>query len=299
MVDTTDVADGSRFSDVRSLLDSDAVIMAPGAWDGLSARMIKRAGFSAVCSSGYAISASLGFPDIELLTATENATAIRHIHEACHLPLIADIDTGYGNAVNVIRTVSAAELAGASAVFLEDQLSPKRCPISVGEAVDLLPLEEAASKVRAAADAKDQRTVLIARTDAVGDDAVRRLDAYRAAGADLLMPVTKTFSSIEEWMRCSSRIGGDLVATLTAGTWVEREFTADVMRELGVRIALLPTQVIHASAKAVEDTLGLLHAGVPAVQGPADTMSHAYFNEMLGFQDAVEQQALYMPPIGV
>jgi methylisocitrate lyase len=282
-------------ADIRSLLDDRDLIVAPGAWDGLSARLIERAGFAAVCSSGYAISAALGMPDIELYTATENVAAIRRIREGCGLPLVADIDTGYGNAVNVMRTVSAAEAAGASAVFMEDQVSPKRCPICIGEPVELLALDEAVGKIRAAADVKDPRTVLIARTDSAGDEAVRRLEAYREAGADLLMPVTKTFSTIEEWQAFSERVGGGLVATLTAETWVERDFTAEVMAALGVRIALLPNQPVHAAAKAIETAVTRLHAGTPAADVSADAMAHADFIEMLGFQDALDQHARYMP----
>lgn len=281
--------------DFRALLDQADVTVAPGAWDGLSARLIERAGFSAVCSSGYAVSASLGMPDIELYTATENLAAIRRIREACGLPLVADIDTGYGNAVNVMRTVTAAEAAGATAVFMEDQLSPKRCPICVGDPVDLLTLEEGAGKIRAAAAAKRPRTLLIARTDAAGDEAIRRLEAYREAGADLLMPVTKTFANVEEWMACSERVGGGFVATLTAGTWVEREFTMDVMRELGIRVALLPNQAIHAAAKAIEEALARLQGGTPPADVSADAMAHADFIQMLGFQAAIDQQARYMP----
>lgn len=283
-------------NDIQALLEQDdGPIVAPGAWDGLSARLIERAGFAAVCSSGYAVSASLGMPDIELYTATENLAAIRHIREACALPMVADIDTGYGNAVNVMRTVSAAEAAGATALFMEDQIAPKRCPICVADPVDVLPIDEAAGKVRAAATVKRPRTVLIARCDAYGDEALRRLEAYREAGADLLMPVTKTFSSVEEWATCSEQLGGGLVATLTSGTWVEREFTDDVMRQIGVRIALLPNQAIHAAAKAIEDALGRMHAGTDPAEVSADAMPHADFIEMLGFQEALEQQALYMP----
>lgn len=282
-------------ADIRSLLDEQALVVAPGAWDGLSARLVQRAGFPAVCSSGYAISASLGLPDIELYTASENLAAIRRIREGCDLPLVADIDTGYGNAVNVMRTVVTAEAAGASALFMEDQLSPKRCPICVGEPVDVVPLLEAAGKIRAAAAAKDPRTVLIARTDTAGDEAIRRLEAYRAAGADLLMPVTKTFASIDEWHDASVRLGGGLVATVTAGTWVEREFTPEILRELDVRIALLPNQTVHAAAKAIDDALRRLQAGVHAAEVSADAMPHADFIEMLGFQEMLDLQTQYLP----
>jgi methylisocitrate lyase len=103
---------------VAELLERERLVYAPGAWDGLSARLIERAGFLAVCSSGYAIAASLGMPDAELYTMSENVGAIRRIREGCSLPLVADIDTGYGNAVNVMRTVRQVRNAGASALFM-------------------------------------------------------------------------------------------------------------------------------------------------------------------------------------
>jgi methylisocitrate lyase len=292
-VKTEEQADA--FNDIRSLLDEDEPIVAPGAWDGLSARLIEKAGFSAICSSGYAVSASLGLPDVELYSATENIAAVRRIREASTLPLVSDIDTGYGSAANVIRTVEAAEAAGATGMFMEDQLSPKRCPICVGDPVELLPLEDALGKVRAAVATKRPRTVFIARTDAYGDEAMKRLEAYKEAGADLLMPVTKTFSSVEEWARFSERVGGGLVITLTAQTWVEREFTPDVVRELGVRMVLLPNQAVHAAAKAIEDSLVRLHAGTPPAEVSNDAMPHADFIDMLGFQEAIDQQGRFMP----
>ncbi|MGX6447963.1 isocitrate lyase/PEP mutase family protein [Patulibacter sp. S7RM1-6] len=280
--------------DMRELLDERSVVRAPGAWDGLSGRLVEAAGFEAVCSSGYAVSAGLGMPDVELYTASECVAAIGRIREATTVPLVADIDTGYGNAMNVMRTVRAAERAGATAVFMEDQVAPKRCPVCVGDPVDVLDADEAAAKVRAAADAKDGRTVLIARTDATGDEALRRLEAYRDAGADLLMPVTKSFRTTDEWAAAHERLGTGLVASLTAGTWVEHEFTPDVQREVGVRIALLPNQAVHAAAGAIEDALRRMADGEPLPAVTADAMEHGAFIQMLGFDDAIAQQTKYL-----
>jgi methylisocitrate lyase len=277
---------------VAQLLDDEQLVYAPGAWDGLSARLIERAGFPAVCSSGYAISASLGMPDAELYTMTENIGAIRRIREGCSLPLIADIDTGYGNAVNVIRTVQQARNAGASAVFMEDQVAPKKEPLWVNQPVPLVPIEEAAGKIRAAKDAADD-VLIIARTDAHGEDARRRLAAYLAAGADLLMPVTRSFSSIEEWSQASTELGCGLVSTITAGTWVEREFTREVLLELGVRIALLPNQAVHAAAGAIANALRRLHDGEPATDVTADGMPPKEIPALLGFPEILELQAKY------
>lgn len=278
---------------VAELLQREKLVYAPGVWDGLSARLVERAGFPAVCSSGYSIAASLGMPDAELYTMTENIGAISRIREGCSLPLIADIDTGYGNAVNVQRTVRAARRAGATAAFMEDQVAPKREPLWVNQAVPLIPIEEAAGKIRAAKDAVGDDFVLIARTDGHGDDALRRLEAYRAAGADLLMPVTRTFSSVEEWKAASDKLGGGLVSTVTAGTWVEREFTREVLEDLGVRIALLPNQPIHVVAGALASALQRLAAGEPASDITAGGMPPKEIPELLGFADVLDRQAKY------
>lgn len=285
-------------SSVAELLEQERLVYAPGAWDGLSARLIERAGFPVVCSSGYAIAASLGMPDAELYTMTENVGAIRRIREGCSLPLVADIDTGYGNAVNVMRTVRQVRAAGATAMFMEDQVAPKREPLWVNQPVPLIPIEEAAGKIRAARDAADD-FVLIARTDAHGDDAVRRLEAYREAGADLLMPVTRSFTTVEEWASASEKLGGELVSTITAGTWVEREMTREVLLELGVRIALLPNQPVHIVAGALADALRRLHDGEPPAQVTADGMPPKEIPALLGFPEILELQAKYHADAGL
>jgi methylisocitrate lyase len=262
-------------------------------WDGLSARLVERAGFDAVCSSGYSIAASLGMPDAELYTMTENIGAISRIREGCSLPLVADIDTGYGNAVNVQRTILAARRAGATAAFMEDQVAPKTEPLWVNQPVPLITIEEAAGKIRAAKDAVGDDFVLIARTDGHGDDALRRLEAYRAAGADLLMPVTRTFTSVEEWQAASDKLGGGLVSTITANTWVEREFTREVLLGLDVRIALLPNQPIHVVAGALASALERLAAGVSPTVITAEGMPPKDVPAMLGFAEVLERQQRY------
>lgn len=286
-------------TNVRDLLGEGSVVYAPGVWDGMSARLAARAGFSVLCSSGYAISASLGMPDAELYTATENLEAVRRIREAADLPLVADIDTGYGNAVNVQRTVRNFEAAGASALFMEDQLAPKRCPICVGDPVPVIPLEEAVGKIRAAVDARQSfDTVIIARTDSTGSDAMRRAEAYAEAGADLIMPVTKTFSTLDEWRKCSEVTGKGLVATLTSGTWVEREFTREVLVELDVRLALVPTQGIHVVAEALSSAFRALADGASPGSLAQASMPHPEFIAMLGFPEVEELQRKYLPTAG-
>ena len=272
------------------------LVFAPGVWDGLTARLAEQAGFSALCASGFAISASLGMPDAELYTMSENLEAVRRIREASDLPLIADIDTGYGNAVNAARAARRFADAGVAAVFMEDQESPKRCPICVGEPVPVIDLDEAVGKIRAVKDAAGDRLVLIARTDTTGEEALRRAEAYVAAGADMIMPVTKTFSSIDEWATCHERAGVPLMATLTASTWVERDFTPEVLRQVGVRLALYPTQILLSAAGAMRDTLRRLAGGEPPAGVSADALPHHDFVELIGFSEIEAAQLQYLPP---
>jgi methylisocitrate lyase len=277
------------------LLAQDGVIRAPGVWDGLSARLADQAGFPAVCASGFAIAAGLGMPDAEVFTATEGVDAVRKIHEATDLPIIADIDTGYGNAINAGRTAASMRRAGVSAVFMEDQVSPKRCPICVGDPVELTPLVEATGKVRSAKDGLGDEALLIARTDAVGDDALKRAEAYVAAGADLIMPVSKTFSSLEEWQRCHELTGVPLVASLTAWTWVEREFTDEAMAQAGIKVAMIATHGVLAAATAIRDSFTRLAAGEPLPEVSGRYMEHEDFIQMIGFPEMEERQLTYLP----
>jgi methylisocitrate lyase len=279
------------------LIAEDGVIHAPGVWDGLSARIADQTGFSAVCASGFAIAAALGMPDAEVFTATEGVDAVRKIHEATDLPIIADIDTGYGNAINAGRTAASMRRAGVSAVFMEDQVSPKRCPICIGDPVEITPLVEATGKVRAAKAGLGDGVLLIARTDAVGDDALRRAEAYVAAGADLIMPVSKTFSSLEEWRRCHELTGVPLVASLTAWTWVAREFTDEAMAQAGIKIAMVATHGILAAATAVRDSFTRLAAGEPLPDVSGRYMEHEDFVQMIGFPEMEERQRTYLPAV--
>lgn len=280
---------------LADLIAQEGVVQAPGVWDGLSARIADQAGFSAVCASGFAIAAALGMPDAEVFTATEGVEAVRKIHEATDVPIIADIDTGYGNAINAQRTAASMRRAGVSAVFMEDQVSPKRCPICIGDPVDVTPLNEAVGKVRAAKDGLGADALLIARIDAVGDDALKRAEAYVGAGADLIMPVSKTFSSLEDWRRCHELTGVPLVASLTAWTWVEREFTPEVMAQIGVKVAMPATHGVLAAATSLRDAFTRLAAGEPLPDVSGSYMQHEDFVQMIGFPEMEERQRTYLP----
>jgi len=177
---------------LRKLLQEKEYIATPGAANALHAKIVESAGYDFVYMTGYGTSLTLlGLPDVGLLTETEMAANARNIANAVNVPVIADADTGFGNAINVIRTVQDYEAAGVAGIHLEDQVSPKRCGHLAGKM--LIPLEEAAGKIRAAVEAKrDRDFVIIARTDAVAavgggfDEALKRGRAYAQAGADML-----------------------------------------------------------------------------------------------------------------
>ena len=174
---------------LRALLDSGQTIVAPGAFDPLAARLVEEAGFPAVYMTGFGTSAALiGRPDVGLLTMTEMVGNAGRIAACVDIPVIADADTGYGNPLNVIRTVGAYEAAGVAGIHIEDQVAPKKCGHMEGKLV--IPAEEMAAKVRAAAEARTQpEFVIIARTDARAAEglerALERGRMYRDAGADV------------------------------------------------------------------------------------------------------------------
>jgi len=175
---------------LKDLIKRGAPILAPGAYDALSARLVEEAGFPAVYVTGFGSSAGyLGRPDVGLMTMSEMVDNARRIADAVSIPVIADADTGYGNAINVIRTVMEFERAGVSAIHLEDQVAPKKCGHMEDKRV--IPADEMAAKVRAAVDARNSKDfIIIARTDARAmeglDAALARARLYREAGADVL-----------------------------------------------------------------------------------------------------------------
>lgn len=174
---------------LRELLARNSMTVAPFVFDCLQAKLAEQAGFEAVYMTGFGTSAARGFPDLGLLTMTEMVANVRAIANAVKVPVICDADTGYGNPMNVWRTVREYEDAGAAAMHIEDQVFPKRCGFLAGKQV--IPMEEMLPKVRAACDARrDRNLVIIARSDALAvngwEDVIRRCRAYREAGADLI-----------------------------------------------------------------------------------------------------------------
>jgi methylisocitrate lyase len=235
-------------------------IAVPGVFCPLVAKMAERLGHQAVYLSGGALSASLGVPDVGLVTQTEFADEARRITRATTLPLLCDADTGFGEALSVERTVRLFEEAGAAGLHLEDQELPKRCGHLSGKS--LVSAEAMAAKVRAAAAARrDRDFVIIARTDARGvagfDEAVRRAHLYLAAGADAIFP--EALETPDEFAAFARVVQAPLLAN---NTEFGRTPNLDLatFSQLGYRLVLFPLTAFRAALKAARDTLADLHA---------------------------------------
>jgi methylisocitrate lyase len=252
------VADASPGQVLRDAV-ADATIQIPGAFNALVAKIIQQSGYDAVYLSGAAFSAGvMGLPDVGLFTLTELVEQTRLMTRSVGLPVIVDADTGFGEAMNVERTVQELEAAGAAAIQLEDQRLPKRCGHLSGKT--LVEPGEMAAKIRAAAGARsDPSLVIIARTDARGvttlDDAVDRAKAYLEAGADWIFP--EALRGPEEFERFSRDVDAPLIANMT-------EFgqspllTLDELAELGYAAVLYPVTAMRVAMRAVEAAMAVL-----------------------------------------
>ena len=243
---------------LRERLERKPILIAPGAYDALTALLAEQAGFEAVYLSGAGIAYTrLGRPDIGLVTASEVAETLALIRERVSIPIIVDADTGYGNALNVARTVKAFERAGASAIQLEDQSTPKRCGHLDGKA--LIPAAEMAGKLRAALDARD-RALVIARTDALAveglDAALERAGRYREAGADVLF--VEAPRSTDEMAAIARRFPGvPLLANMVEGGKTPLLPAAE-LEAIGYRIAIFPGGLARRLAHAAQEYFAAL-----------------------------------------
>jgi 2-methylisocitrate lyase-like PEP mutase family enzyme len=246
---------------LRDLVLAPGCRQVPGVYDGLSALLVERAGFEIAFLSGASLSYTrFGRPDLGLVTMDEVAQAVGVIRERTALPLIVDADTGFGNALNVQRTVREFEKAGASAIQLEDQLAPKRCGHMAGKQV--VPPGEMVGKIRAALDARrDPATVIVARTDAHGvegfEPALARAVAYAEAGADWVF--YEGPDTVEQMRTVAATVGRPLVHNLVEGgrTPVTR---VDQLAELGYKVALHPGFLVHLFTAVAPEMLARLRA---------------------------------------
>ena len=265
---------------LRELLSGPDIVLAPGAYDCLSARLIAAAGFPAVYMTGFGTAASyLGRPDVGLLGMSEMVDNARRIVEAVDVPVIADADTGYGNPINVIRTVQAYERAGVAAIHIEDQVAPKKCGHMEGK--QLIPALEMAAKVRAAVAARRSPDfAIIARTDARAveglERTLERAHLYKEAGADVL------FVEAPESEREIETIARSLRGIPMLFNWAEGGKTPPVplprLREFGFRIVIFPISTLLVAAQAIARSSGGHQTGWHACRrdGPHDALSRVH-----------------------
>ncbi len=279
---------------LRKLINGDRCVMAPGVSDALCARLVAQSGFDAVYMTGNGTSAQrLGMPDIGLLTQTEMVDNAQHIAEASGLPVIADADTGYGGPMNVRRTVRDYERAGVAAIHIEDQQWPKRCGHYEGKT--LIPLEEMANKIKAAAEAKtDPDFMIISRTDAIAVDgfeaALERGKACEAAGADIIfIEAPETDEHIETVPKTFKK--PCLFNMSTSGKTPAR--SADELTALGYKIVIYPNHTLMAAMKTAKQFLADLKASGSVADVQDQLLSWDDRHAVLGMDEVQELEARY------
>ncbi|MAJ93282.1 MAG: isocitrate lyase/PEP mutase family protein [Rhodospirillaceae bacterium] len=278
------------------LRNTDAFIVAPGVYDMISAKMADRVGFHALYMTGSGTVAShLGLPDAGIATYTDMVSRAGRVAGGTQTPLIADADTGYGGPVNVRETVRGYEMAGVSAIQIEDQDFPKKCGHLSGH--KLIPAEEMVTKIKVAIDSRlSDDTLIIARTDArkaVGrDEAMRRSELYVKAGADVLF--YEAPSNVDEMREIGSRFGRDipLLSNMVNGG-VTPVMKPEELADLGYRIAIFPSAGFLATCNALNAVYGSLKQDGDAETGGVDLFSFGEFNDLMGFNDIVEFEERY------
>ncbi len=243
---------------LKQLLVDHQTIIAPGAFDGLSARLVEQAGFKAIYASGGAIARSCGLPDIGLLSFNEVLQRLHQIAEVTSIPIIADADTGFGNEINIKRTIQAYINAGISACHIEDQVFPKRCGHLDGK--ELISSNEMVTKIKAAKDAQKQSDfILIARTDAIAvegfDKALERAQAYANAGADMIFVEAPT--SLEQIEIIAKEIITPKLINMFYGGKTPL-VPLDTLKQLGYQVVIIPSDCQRAAIKAMQNTLNTI-----------------------------------------
>jgi methylisocitrate lyase len=279
---------------LRAQLADRKTVWAAGAYDALSARLIEAAKFDAILTTGFGISASfLGKPDVELYTMTENLAVVRQVVNSVQIPVVADCDTGYGNAVNVMRTVREFENAGVSAVIFEDQMTPKRCP-AIANKVEVISIGEGVAKIKGAVEARrDPNLVIIARTDAGTEaEATERARAYVAAGADMVQPISKTMKDATMLRRFKAAAG--VPVSLQILGWLEKDLTPDDLAEIA-GLAVFPLVPLMTIAHAMSTNLKALQAARSTKNLPLPVMDHNAFADLLDFPAIQDIQRRLLP----
>ncbi len=266
---------------LRRLLQQDDILLAPGCFNALSARLVEQAGFKAIYVSGASLAGNfLGYPDIGLATMSEVLENARNIVQVTRLPVVCDADTGFGNAINMTRTVREFESIGLAGIQIEDQLMPKKCGHTEGKL--LISKAEMVQKVKAAVDARrDPDFVFVVRTDAIAvnglEDALDRALAYREAGADVLF--VEAPRNVEEMHRICRTIQAPLLANMVEGGGKTPILTLRELKEMGYKMVIYPVSAHMAAIHAMKEVLAVLKE---------DGTTARYAPRMVSFQEMFE-----------
>jgi 2-methylisocitrate lyase-like PEP mutase family enzyme len=282
-------------SHLRELIREHSPVLAPGCYDALSARLVEEAGFPAVYMTGFGSSAAyLGRPDVGLMTMEEMVGNARRIVDAVGIPVIADADTGYGNPINVIRTVQAYERAGVDAIHIEDQVAPKKCGHMEGKQV--IPSEEMAAKIRAAVDARSSPDfMIIARTDARAveglEAAIERARLYREAGADVLfIEAPQTEGEIRAIAAAFPQV--PLLFNYAEGGKTPA-IEHSMLLELGFDIVIFPISTVLAATKAMRHVLAKIKEDGSPIRVLPDLPRFGDFVSFIGLPEILDLEQRY------
>ena len=277
---------------LRELISSGVFLPMPCCFDALSGKMIEQAGFSLTFMSGFAASASrIGAPDLGLMSYGEVVDHARNITDATSIPLIADGDTGYGNAMNVIRTVSGLAKAGCAGVLIEDQLAPKRCGHTPGK--EVVGREEAFDRIKAAVDARENGDdiLVMARTDANHTygltEALERAQKFHDLGADILF--VEAPKNEEEMKQICSELPGCKMANIVEGG-LTPNIPMTELNEMGYQIAAYPLTLLSASMRAMKNALANLKSDTPRDN---DILNFSELRDIIGFEEYYEISSQY------
>lgn len=271
---------------LREMINGKELIVAPGAFSPLCAKMIEKEGFNCVYMSGYGVAAyRLGAPDVGLMTMNESLDTARAIAQACSIPVIADVDNGYGNVINVKRTVEEYELAGLAGIQLEDQSWPKRCGHMEGKI--LISAEEMVQKIRmAVASRKDPDFIIIARTDAntvMGfEEAVRRCNMYAEAGADVIFFESPT--SDEQVEMIPKLVKAPVMINMSEGAKTPLRSNEEIKKN-GYKIVIWPSSATWAAARAIQEIYRILKEKGTTGEDLDKMILFHDFNEVVGLPE--------------
>ncbi len=275
--------------------DKKRIIVLPGVFDALSARIAEQVGFEAMFQTGYGSAATLlGMPDYGFLNAGETVDNARRIVRSVNVPVLIDVDTGYGNPLSVWRLVRDLESLGANGIFLEDQVWPKRCGHMIGK--DVIPKNDYISKLKAALEARKSKDfIIVARTDARAplgmDEAIERGKEYRKIGADVIF--VEAPKTVDELKKIADEIDAPLVANMIE-EGVTPNLSANELLKMGYRIAVFPLSGLYAAAFAIREVFIELRKTGATKEGRKMMVTFKEFNKLVDLQRYSELEKRYL-----